>query len=73
MEKDHELSIKDLVGEAVKGTMEKLDVQVVLNHWRPWSVLAGKHDNGTWSLGWWKKDGEWLWWNGKESLRGRGS
>ena len=62
--------------EAVKETMGTLEVRRVLNHWRPWYVLSNMHESRQWSLGWWFDEagpGEWLWWNGTESLRGCGS
>ena len=61
--------------EAVRVAMQSLDVRGALNHWRPWYVLASKHENGRWSVGWWydeRGSGQWLWWDGTQSLAGRG-
>ena len=59
--------------KAVSLAMETLDPKAVLNHWKPMCVLAGQHENGQWSMGWWYDErgkGEWLWWTGTELLRG---
>ena len=67
--------VEEAKKEAIKETMDALEVRKCLSHWRPWYVLSAMHENRQWSLGWWydeKSAGEWLWWDGTTSVRGRG-